>query len=284
MSPSTAVLTAAVAEVLGPVAGLERRPSPWASTAALEDVRVGLADGTTRRLVLKSGGRATAHELAVYRDLLRPAALGTPQLLAGSARDAWLLLDAVQGAPLWQSAGVQDWCATAAWLRGAHDRLTPAATSMPSAAGRAWEAQLERAVACDPRVRALTTVHARAAAALDAVPATVVHGELFPANVLVAGDDPVVVDWETAGHGARLLDLAALCVGWAPEQASRIAQAYGGDLALLPAAHLVVAVRWLGEPAAAADAAGGYAARTDWWAEAARAGGLAAGAAVGTGA
>ena len=101
------------------------------------------------------------------------------------------------------------------------------------------------------------------------MPATVVHGELFPSNVLLrAAGPPCVVDWETAGEGAALLDLAALVLGWPPAQADRIARSYGGDLSLLPAARLLVAVRWLGEPAPAAQAGGGHAARTDWWAHA----------------
>ena len=206
--------------------------------------------------------------------MLATAGLGTPLLLAGSAPDAWLLLDGVQGGPLWQSADVGDWCATAAWLAVAHARLAPAATRTRRATGCAWDAQLARAVARDPRCVALSGAHARAAAALAAAPPTVVHGELFPSNVLVGADGPCVVDWETAGQGAGLLDLAALCVGWAPEEASRIAACYGGDLSLLPAASLVVAVRWLGEPGAGPAAAGGHAARTDWWAAAAAAAGV----------
>lgn len=266
MSPSDPQLRAAVEHARGPVVALSRAPSPWASTAVLEDVRVDLDDGRTLHLVLKSGGRATRGERAVYRDVLAGAGLGTPVLVAG--QDAWLLLDGVRGAPLWQSEGTGDWCATAAWLARAHARLAPTAAGRPAAAGCAWADQLARAVVREPRADGLRPAHGRAVAALDAAPRTLVHGELFPSNVLVHDGVPCVVDWETAGQGPGLLDLAALCVGWGPEEVARISSAYGGDLALLPAARLVVAVRWLGEPSAGSGAAGGHARRTDWWGEA----------------
>lgn len=263
MTVPTHVLLAHVEQVLGPVTALHRTPSPWASTASLEDVRVDLATGGTRRLVLKTGGRATARELVTYRDVLARACLGTPDLVAGEG--AWLLLAAVPGAPLWQSDGPGDWCATAAWLARAHASLAPLATRLPRLD---HDPDLARAVGRCPPVAALADAHARAVHVLSTAPPTVVHGELFPSNVLVHDGVPCVVDWETAGSGAGLLDLAALCAGWGPVEASRLAQAYGGDLALLPAARLVVAVRWLGEPRAEPDAAGGYAAGTDWEAEA----------------
>jgi Ser/Thr protein kinase RdoA (MazF antagonist) len=131
----------------------------------------------------------------------------------------------------------------------------------------------------DPRAVGLRGAGATAAAALRALAPTVVHGEAFPSNVLLGPTAEVcLVDWETAGRGPGLLDLAALCAGWPPDEAGRIAAAYaeesdgdasdGDALALLPAARLVVALRWLGEPAPASGAGGGHARGTDWWAEA----------------
>jgi thiamine kinase-like enzyme len=139
-----------------------------------------------------------------------------------------------------------------------------------------------------------------------------VHGEAFPSNVVLGpAGELALIDWETAGHGPGVLDLAALSAGWPPAEAARIASAYAGDaaavaegaatgaegaatgaegaaaaaegatavaegavadaLSLLPAARLAVAVRWLGEPLPAPAAGGGHARRTDWWAEAAAA-------------
>lgn len=268
MSVPTAVLRTALEQVLGPVTDLARRPSPSASTAALEELSVALAHGVPRELVLKTCGRRTAHELAVYRDVLAGAELGTPALVTGSADDGWLVLERLDGAPLWQSASRGAWCATARWLARAHAQLASSGPGLPPVTGAPDVHQLERAAVRDPRVRLLAGVHAEARAALAAAAPTVVHGELFPSNVLLAAEGPRVVDWETAGCGAGLLDLAALCAGWDEDDAAAIAAAYGGDLGLLPAARLVVAVRWLGEPPAPPGAGGGHAGRTDWWSEA----------------
>lgn len=259
-------LRAALETRLGPLAALERQPSPSASTARLEHLRVQPVEGPARALVLKWGGRDTAREVAVYRDVLDGAGVGTADLVAGSVDGGWLALDDVPGRPLWTSGELADWCLTARWLAQAHGRLATRARALGPAPDTDAGAQLARAVARDARAAALGEVHGRAVAALAATPRTVVHGELFPSNVLLRGaGGPCVVDWETAGEGAGLLDLAALTLGWPPAQVAQIAQAYGGDLALLPAARLVVAVRWLGEPAPAEQAGGGHAARTDWW-------------------
>lgn len=269
MTVPTAELRAALAAALGPVVRLERQASPYASTAALEDLEVELADGTGCRLVLKTGAPGVLRETALYRDVLAGAGLGTPELVAASNRHGgWLVLRAVGGVPLWQSPQVEAWCAVARWLAGAHRRLAPSTGRMGAAVGTSYGRQLERAVARDPRAAMLAGIYADAVASLTAD--TVVHGELFPSNILLGqAAEPHVVDWETAGDGCGLTDLAALLAGWDPATAGQIADAYGGDLVLLPAARLVVAVRWLGEPTPVATAGGGRARGTDWWAEAA---------------
>ena len=82
---------------------------------------------------------------------------------------------------------------------------------------------------------------------LEKLPQTLVHGELYASNVLVAGGRVAAIDWETAGRGPGILDLAALVTGWSDPDSRRLVAAYGpvdpGDLA---AAQLVLAARWLG--------------------------------------
>ena len=256
-------LTRALTEALGPVRSVCRSPSPQASTARLEDLRVELDAGRERHLVLKSGGRDTTRELRLYREVLAGAGLGTPGLITGGP--GYVVLEAVRGAPLWQSAQVQDWCAVARWLRRAHLLLAGQAGRVQPVVGSRWAAQWERALARHPAVAGLTG-YRQAAAIVAAQPRTVVHGELFPANIVLApGGAPCVLDWETAGSGCALTDLAALTAGWEPAAAQRIASAYGGDLSALPAARLVVAVRWLAEPRPPVAAGGGQAHWTDWW-------------------
>ena len=88
-----------------------------------------------------------------------------------------------------------------------------------------------------------------------------IHGELYASNVLVdrAADGLRVcpVDWELAGIGPGLVDLAALTTGWDEHERWQIALAYyveaggrGPDfqrfLELLDCSALHLAMRWLG--------------------------------------
>jgi thiamine kinase-like enzyme len=91
---------------------------------------------------------------------------------------------------------------------------------------------------------------------LARLPATLVHGELYASNVLLAGERVCVVDWELAGIGPGVLDVAALTAGLADDDAAALAETY--RLALehppdarefafeLDCARLHVAIQWLG--------------------------------------
>ncbi len=92
---------------------------------------------------------------------------------------------------------------------------------------------------------------------LAGIPTTLVHGELYASNVLIAGDRVSVVDWELAGIGPGVLDLAALTSGL-PEAATPPRWPRRTRLALerppdprelafdLDCARLHLAVQWLG--------------------------------------
>jgi thiamine kinase-like enzyme len=90
------------------------------------------------------------------------------------------------------------------------------------------------------------------------MPKTVIHGEFYASNVLVAGDlaSPRVcpVDWELAAAAPGLIDLAALVSGgWGDEDREALVSAYGAALGWgsfsarrLDLARLHLAVQWLG--------------------------------------
>jgi len=94
---------------------------------------------------------------------------------------------------------------------------------------------------------------------LASLPPTFIHGEFYPSNVLVS-DAPsarpiCAVDWETAGIGPGVLDIAALTAGaWSDADRHRIVRAYVD--ACPPSrrpqprdveqARLLLAARWLG--------------------------------------
>jgi aminoglycoside phosphotransferase (APT) family kinase protein len=93
---------------------------------------------------------------------------------------------------------------------------------------------------------------------LVAMPKTVIHGEFYASNVLVAGAGagPRVcpVDWELAAAAPGLVDLAALVSGgWSDDDREQLVSAYGAALGprsftarQLDLARLHLAVQWLG--------------------------------------
>lgn len=55
---------------------------------------------------------------------------------------------------------------------------------------------------------------------------TVIHGELYPSNVLMREGSVFPVDWERAAVSAGEIDLAALVEGWKPEDVRCATQSY----------------------------------------------------------
>ena len=79
-----------------------------------------------------------------------------------------------------------------------------------------------------------------------------VHGEFYASNILVSPGRVCPVDWEMAGIGPGVLDLAALATAWEGADRARIVAAYADERGApvdeedLDAARLVLAVQWLG--------------------------------------
>jgi aminoglycoside phosphotransferase (APT) family kinase protein len=84
---------------------------------------------------------------------------------------------------------------------------------------------------------------------------TLVHGDLYPANVLTTRSAVIPIDWEWAGIGAGELDLAALVDGWPESTVAACASDYRrvrqppagrrGFAERFSAARLFLAIRWL---------------------------------------
>jgi thiamine kinase-like enzyme len=87
---------------------------------------------------------------------------------------------------------------------------------------------------------------------LEALPKTLVHGELYASNVLVGDDRVCPVDWELAGIGPAVLDVAALTMGWADDERRLLVDVYRSaaneppDEQDVDRAALHLAVQWLG--------------------------------------
>ena len=256
MSPSDEVLLAA----LPGATHVARRPYPYATSCPLTELTVAFPDGT-RRLLLKelvaAPGRPgdkppPEHEAEVYRRLLSAEGIG-PELLASGAD--WLVLELVDGVELWQVGDLSRWAFVGAWLGRLHRRFADRGAELRAAGLAPLTAeQLDGwLVRAEPYLAGRLDL-AGCRDALNGLAAnapTLVHGEFYPSNVLLAGDRVVAVDWETAALGPGALDLAALVTGWDDDGQQRIVEAYGVvDPVTLDQARLALALRWIGWQAA----------------------------------
>jgi len=272
---------------------IRRRASEYRTSFPLEELGLTLEDGAELRLAFKrlEWDSLTAEarlakpeflhdprrEPAVYATLLAPAALGAPRyygsLAEPEAERHWLFVEWVEGRELYQVGERELWEAAAAWLGTMHQRFAKQLDRGHSAHlldydptyYRRWidRARSFAAVPGQPpahlhSIELLVPRYEAASEELLALPRTVIHGEFYASNVLVAGDpaDPRVapVDWELAASAPGVIDLAALVSGgWSDEDREAIATAYrtaAGPFSPSPReldlARLHLAVQWLG--------------------------------------
>jgi hypothetical protein len=273
-----------------------RRRSEFSTSHLVENVYVRSDDGTEVALVLKRLGRDDllpeavgtrppfmtdpSREAFVFRAILQWEDFGTPALYGyrdDPETGQWLLLERVDGIELYQVGEWEIWTEVARRLARLHLALARYKTEDASRRlvrhdaafysrwpDRAIEFQAGRPP--DER-RALADIARRwddVVERLVALPTTVIHGELYASNVLVApGTSPLrvcPVDWEMAGVGPGLVDLAALTSGWDGPHRRELASHYHEELsrnigAVMPfdeLAHgldccrLYLSVQWLG--------------------------------------
>jgi hypothetical protein len=223
-------------------------------------------------------------EIEVYRRVLAPLNVG-PRLIGYRISPAtgiyWLLTEHVSDLRLFEVGDLATWTGVARWLGGLHERL--AACNRQALCRRARLLQYNREWYTVWLERALRffaangpTHSRRTRAALDwlaaryhkvierllSLPLTVIHGEFYPANVLVAGTPahPVAcpIDWEMTAIGPGIIDVAALTSGeWRLQDRRAAIAAYvdgsgssDGTLAdvveSVEYAHIHLAVQWLG--------------------------------------
>jgi hypothetical protein len=233
--------------------------------------------------------RNPLREVEMYASLLRDGDRGTPFYFGAHTDprrgECVLFLERVRGVDLRDVGSGPDWEAAARWLAAFHARFggtdRPALASLVSYDDdyfRLWPGRAEANVASGEtdagRRRSLARVvdsYDRVAGVLASLPSTVVHGEFYPSNVLVRERPPArapltdslicPLDWEMAGWGPGLLDLAALASGsWQEEQRRSFVRAYASatSLAAVSSARegelmhildhclLHIAMQWLG--------------------------------------
>lgn len=245
------------------VRSISRERSPFAHRSRAEIVTVVLADGTVQRRFVKRlapethpDKRRRDREPLVFRRLLEPGwrerRVPAPRCY-GSHRDAAshehvLVLEHVDGWPL-KYHGLEHWATAAGELARLHASFAASSgllrrcdflLRLDGDYFRAWAARASAAVAArapasEGRVRRVLRDHDAVAEFLGAQPSTLVHNDLAPKNVVVeASSDPAricFVDWEMAGVGCGLLDLAHLLHGLDGRDRETVASAYWSELA-----------------------------------------------------
>ena len=256
-------LDTAVRRAAGPgaeVVGVHRTPSPYATVFPSEVVSVELASGERISIFVKHLGeeqqshpdkRVREREVRVYGELLGDRGLPVPRFLGSGWNDATgrreLFLEYVDGWNL-KYQDLRHWYTAARRLAQLHlafarrgDRLL----------GRDFLLRLDRdyLLAWAGRaVAAVSSLSAELASRLQRTvddldvsvdllaeqPPTLVHNDLAPKNVIAdtsaSPDRTCIVDWEMAGVGCGLMDLAHLTYGLPPREVERMFDLYGEEL------------------------------------------------------
>jgi len=254
------------------VVGLDRVPSRYRSSFALEELAVRLDDGRALDILFKDvsprglSDEALAakpaflydprREIRTYVEALDPSRLGTA-VCFGAVESSesgryWLFLEKVAGKELYQVGEFGVWQQVAAWLSRLHRRFAPQVTSLQRTIPlvnydadfyRLWPKRAlafvgkSAPVETSRRLEKIASGYDRVVECLTSLPVTLIHGEFYASNVLVqetpTGLRVCPVDWEMAAVGPGLIDLAALSAGrWTPEQRAGLATAYDADMFL----------------------------------------------------
>ncbi|HEX6186672.1 MAG TPA: phosphotransferase [Pyrinomonadaceae bacterium] len=278
---------------------LTRRSSEYHSSYPIEELNVVLADGTSLDLIFKNlsesallaGAQAAKpqlirnprREIEIYRSILSREKLGSPIFYGAKDddrnREYWLFIEDVPGLELYQVGETFAWQETARWLARMHSCFSDRVSELENNSnllnhdgefywtwiGRAKEFAQTDSLEARNEIEKLFHGFESVVERLTRLPRTLIHGEFYASNILVeqASDGLRVcpVDWEMAGVGPGLMDLAALVSGnWTDNERRAIARAYHQTMTesevpglaepefwiALDYCRLALAVQWLG--------------------------------------
>lgn len=209
--------------VVRSIAKLERRPSPYRTSFALEELDLLLDDGTRLRLMFKdlgsqgllAGAREAKpaflynplREIETYRAILAPSRLGEAFCYGAVVEPQigryWLFLEKVPGVELYQVGEFATWQQVARWLAGMHGRFAEDVKSLTRATpllrydGDFYRLWMRRAQGflrqgdsleskdVRRRFERLAGRYDQVVERLVALPVTFIHGEFYPSNVLI---------------------------------------------------------------------------------------------------
>lgn len=203
-----------------------------------------------------------SREPLTYARILSRADLGTARLHAVDVGHRWMVIERIDGVELWQVGDPDVWIRAASWFGRLHATVEVARASsdvplvrFDGELARTWLYRARHLVG--GRLEEVAAIYDDVLDVLDTLPVTFLHGEAYPSNVFVRRDGRIcAIDWEMAGIGPCVLDIAALITGLPPQvreamlESYRTASATGLDAGELEvgvrAASLVQCVQWLG--------------------------------------
>lgn len=241
------------------IEAVQELPAPKSTSYALRHLRLDLANGRTLDVFHKNydiSPHAADVALArgrreryVYEHILSARELGTPQLYGAVWDDQggrhWLLLEFVQGQKL-RRTRIEDRTAAAAWLGQLHGSVAGQEAEL---AQSGFLLSYDDAHFRDTAERALQAVGSRfgplqrrledALAGYEAMiekfcadKPTLVHGSYRHKNILVETSSTTMricpADWEWAGLGPRLHDLAFIADGYDRYWLEKMCESYLG--------------------------------------------------------
>jgi aminoglycoside phosphotransferase (APT) family kinase protein len=243
------------------VAEVQRQRSKYSSFYGSDVLTVRLEDGGEFPVFLKDFGSYQRvkegmearrdREVAVYRDLLAPAGLGTARYFGSHWEEAqgrfWLFLEYVPGVPVAHSP-FEQWVAAAGWLGRKDAYFARRADTLEAFDGlirhdaEYFLATARKALETSHQVsadfgRLLEPLVARYPRAVEAMvgsrPRTLVHGTYRPIQIVLdnRSEPPRLcpVDWEKAGVGSCFFDLAFLADGFDPVRLAQLFGAYRAE-------------------------------------------------------
>jgi hypothetical protein len=289
--PDLASLTRGLATLLCPGQSgseeftvLDRVPNLYASSAASEVVTCHTDGGRTIRVVCKYGHRGhvaeghghrhgLAYEAYLYRRILPALGAAVPHCYGTyeepNERRTWLVLEHLDRAlRVNLSPDPQAIVSAAGWV-GRFHAAGERGTAREPAHLREYDADYYRGWAYRTLEFARRTGHATPwlrelcehadgfIGPLLEAPVSVIHGELYPENLLCHEGRIIPIDWETAAVAAGEIDLASLIEAWPTDVARACEQEYQRSRwplvipqdfrRTLDAARVYWSLRWLGD-------------------------------------
>ena len=257
-----ALLGQALTEGLWPVTVIERKANLYESTFRSEEVtcriEAGVTDGHAAAPVVRlfgkyagpgrpATGRGLAFEAYAHRAVAAPSGLTVARRLAAHHDDVdggeWLIYEFVDGLRINQTPWPQCLEAAATWIGQFHARwegslADPALSGLPRFDEMYYGAALDRAFRrlelrrprfpeaagwiLDRREIITQLIKGR----LLSGPQTVIHGEFYPGNIILAEGRVCPVDWESAAVAAGAIDIAMLTARWGSESVDLATSAY----------------------------------------------------------